>query len=51
VGDEPDGDQRLAPRFWRSVRLPDGDVASARGDGPSKSAVSRKFVALSSAKL
>src|SRR3954465_14216848 len=38
-------------RFRRSVRLPDGDVDSARGDGPSKSAVSRKFVALSSAKL
>src|SRR5687768_15158590 len=38
-------------RFRRSVRLPDGDVASARGDGTSKSAVSRKFVALSSAKL
>src|SRR5687768_102036 len=37
--------------FQRSVRLPDGDVASARGDGTSKSAVSRKFVALSSAKL
>src|SRR5688500_11791954 len=38
-------------RFRRSVRLPDGDVASATGDGTSKSAVSRKFVALSSAKL
>ena len=38
-------------RFRRSVRLPDGDVASARGDGTSRSAVSRKFVALSSAKL
>src|SRR3954451_5828142 len=38
-------------RFRRSVRLPDGDVTSAKGDGTSKSAVSRKFVALSSAKL
>src|SRR5215218_7851568 len=38
-------------RFRRSVRLPDGDVVSARGDGTSRSAVSRKFVALSSAKL
>src|SRR4051812_32482698 len=38
-------------RFRRSVHLPDGDVASATGDGTSKSAVSRKFVALSSAKL
>src|SRR3954454_14085004 len=38
-------------RFRRSVRLPGGDVASIKGDGTSKSAVSRKFVALSSAKL
>src|SRR4051795_5864451 len=38
-------------RFRRSVRLPEGDVASIKGDGTSKSAVSRKFVALSSAKL
>ena len=38
-------------RFRRSVRLPDGDVASIKGDGTSKSAVSRRFVALSSAKL
>lgn len=38
-------------RFRRSVRLPDGDVASVNGDGTSKSAVSRKFVALSAAKL
>src|SRR3954452_7616704 len=38
-------------RYRRSVRLPDGDVTSIKGDGTSKSAVSRKFVALSSAKL
>jgi putative transposase len=38
-------------RFRRSVRLPDGDVVSIKGDGTSKSAVSRRFVALSSAKL
>jgi len=38
-------------RFRRSVRLPDGDLASIKGDGTSKSAVSRRFVALSSAKL
>jgi putative transposase len=31
-------------RFRRSVRLPDGDVASARGDGTSKSAVVRRAV-------
>jgi hypothetical protein len=49
VGDEPDAVSTR--RFRRSVRLPDGDVASAKGDGTTKSAVSRKFVALSSAKL
>jgi putative transposase len=38
-------------KFRRSVRLPGGDVGSLPGDGTSKSAVSRKFVALSSAKL
>ena len=38
-------------KFRRSVRLPTGDVESERGDGTSKSAVSRKFVALSSAKM
>jgi putative transposase len=31
-------------RFRRSVRLPDGDVASAKGDGTSKSAVVRGAV-------
>src|SRR3954469_10400570 len=39
------------PKFRRSVRLPGGDVGSVAGDGTSKSAVSRKFVALSNAKL
>ena len=38
-------------KFRRSVRLPGGDVGSISGDGTSKSAVSRKFVALSNAKL
>jgi len=38
-------------KFRRSVRLPGGDVGSISGDGTSKSAVSRKFVALSHAKL
>src|SRR3954462_15902936 len=38
-------------KFRRSVRLPGGDVGSLAGDGTSKSAVSRKFVALSRAKL
>lgn len=38
-------------KFRRSVRLPGGDVESEKGDGTSKSAVSRKFVALSSEKM
>src|SRR4051812_37309606 len=38
-------------RFRRSVRLPDGDVASATGDGTSKSAGSRQFGALSGGEL
>ena len=38
-------------KFRRSVRLPAGDVGSVKGDGTSKSAVSRHFVALSSAKM
>jgi hypothetical protein len=39
VGDEPDAVSTR--RFRRSVRLPDGDVASIKGDGISKSAVVR----------
>src|SRR5688500_15049682 len=42
VGDEPDAVSTR--RFWRSVRLPDGDVASIKGDGTSKSAVVRGAV-------
>jgi len=38
-------------KFGRSVRLPEGDITAGRGAGISKSAVSRRFVALSSAKL
>jgi putative transposase len=51
VGNEPDADQLSTCKFRRSVRLPGGDVGSIPGDGTSKSAISRKFVALSSAKL
>src|ERR1700746_325243 len=36
-------------KFKRSVRLPEGDVASPAGSGLSKSAVSCRFVALSTA--
>lgn len=38
-------------RFGRSVRLPQGDIPQRDGDGTSKSAVSRRFVALSQAKM
>ena len=34
-------------KFGRAVRLPGGDVPASKGDGRSKSAVSRRFVALS----
>jgi hypothetical protein len=34
-------------KFGRAVRLPGGDVPAEKGDGRSKSAVSRRFVALS----
>jgi transposase-like protein len=38
-------------KFGRSVRLPEGDVETFSGDGTSKSAASRHFVALSSEKM
>ncbi len=38
-------------KYHRAVRLPEGDLAKARGDGTSKSAVSRRFVALSRQKM
>lgn len=38
-------------RFGRAVRLPEGDVPVDPGSGVSKSATSRRFVALSSEKL
>jgi transposase-like protein len=38
-------------KYGRAVRLPEGDLACAPGDGTSKSAVSRRFVALSRKKL
>jgi putative transposase len=38
-------------KFARSVRLPQGDIAAAKGSGVSKSAVSRRFVALSAERL
>jgi transposase-like protein len=38
-------------KFGRAVRLPDGDVPADPGDGRSKSAVSRRFVELSAARM
>ena len=38
-------------RYGRAVRLEAGDLARQAGDGTSKSAVSRRFVAMSQAKL
>src|SRR5579859_1001258 len=38
-------------KFGRAVRLPEGDVPAELGDSRSKSAVSRRFVALSAARM
>jgi hypothetical protein len=38
-------------KFARSVRLPDGDVPAPAGAGLSKSAASRRFVALSAVRM
>jgi len=38
-------------KFGRAVRLPEGDVPAAKGDGRSKSAVSRRFVELSAERM
>lgn len=38
-------------RFGRAVRLPEGDIAVTSGAGLSKSAVSRRFVALSAERM
>jgi transposase-like protein len=38
-------------KFGRAVRLPGGDIPATRGSGVSKSAVSRRFVALSAERM
>ena len=38
-------------KYGRAVRLPEGDLPGVCGDGTSKSAVSRRFVALSRSKM
>ena len=50
MGAEPDADQPTR-RFGRAVRLPEGDISAAKGTGVSKSAVSRRFVALSAERM
>jgi putative transposase len=44
---EPDTTREIG----RAVRLPEGDVPAPEGSGVSKSAVSRRFVALSAARM
>src|SRR5271165_1843902 len=38
-------------KFGRSVRLPEGDIPAPKGSGVSKSAASRRFVALSAERM
>ena len=38
-------------KFGRAVRLPGGDIPAGKGDGRSKSAVSRRFAALSAERM
>lgn len=38
-------------KFGRAVRLPEGDIGAPKGSGVSKSAVSRRFVALSAERM
>ena len=38
-------------KYGRAVRLPEGDVPASKGDSRSKSAVSRRFVELSAARM
>jgi hypothetical protein len=38
-------------RFRRAVRLPEGDIPAPHGAGVSKSAASRRFVALSAERM
>jgi len=38
-------------KYGRAVRLPEGDIGAPEGSGVSKSAVSRRFVALSTERL
>jgi len=51
MGREPDADHVSTRKFQRSMRLPEGDVPAPKGSGLSKSAASRRFVALSAARL
>ena len=48
---EEDATRVCGPRYGRAVRLPEGDVPAPKGAGVSKSAVSRRFVALSAERM
>ena len=48
---EPDADQRVDAPLRPRVRLPEGDIPAAKGTGVSKSAASRRFVALSAERM
>ena len=48
LGDEPKVSTR---KLKRAVRLPEGDLPAVMGDGTSKSAASRRFVALSAERM
>lgn len=51
MGIEPDADHVSTRKFGRAVRLPGGDIAAPKGAGVTKSAVSRRFVALTADRL
>ena len=51
MGDEPDAFSVSTRKFGRAVRLPEAGVWAAAGSGLSKSAVSRRFKALTEARL
>src|SRR6202045_4594923 len=51
MGHEPDADQRLDAQVQTFGSLPEGEVPAPKGSGLSKSAASRRVVALSAARL
>jgi putative transposase len=51
LGHEPDADQLSTRTLRRAVRLPKGYLLAIAGDGTSKSAASRRFMALSAERM